>query len=183
MKTCWRTALMIEIKITGLDELTRQLRDLTTNAQFIKEINAAMRAASKIIRDIAWTKFISVTKNAGKDVYDGSHKRSDVLAVKTGKKTGSKGARFWVGVIASFPASLLEYGTSEHTIEAKHAQSLGKDGSFGKVVHHPGQAPRPFLRPTIDAHAQTFIDRVVEGLNDALVKWGNKWAGIKIKRK
>ena len=55
------------------------------------------------------------------------------------------------GVTKSAPyGKYLEFGTGPRTIRAKKAKILtvGKT-FFGRVVKHPGIAPRPFLRPAL----------------------------------
>ena len=55
------------------------------------------------------------------------------------------------GVTKSAPyGKYLEFGTGPRTIRAKKAKIL-TDGKtfFGRVVKHPGIAPRPFLRPAL----------------------------------
>lgn len=48
----------------------------------------------------------------------------------------------------------VEYGTRPHEIRAKNGRALHWAGALHPVarVHHPGSAPRPFLRPAMDAH-------------------------------
>jgi hypothetical protein len=56
---------------------------------------------------------------------------------------------------ASAPyAGFVEYGTRPHIIRAKNkpflAWQVGGIWYRARVVHHPGTAPRPFLRPAVN---------------------------------
>jgi len=46
-----------------------------------------------------------------------------------------------------------EFGTAAHRIAAQpgHALRLGATGRFAAAVQHPGEPPRPYFRPAVDA--------------------------------
>lgn len=68
-------------------------------------------------------------------------------------------------------AHLVEFGTAPHTIFAKASNVNGVmtftiDGKFVStaVVHHPGAAPSPFLRPAWDSGAMALLDGIGKDL-------------------
>lgn len=73
------------------------------------------------------------------------------------------------GVTKSAPyGKYLEFGTGPRTIRAKNVKSLTDGKSFfGRVVKHPGIAPRPFLRPALKKSISgitTIMGRKIRGL-------------------
>ncbi len=63
-----------------------------------------------------------------------------------------------------------EFGTAAHRIAAKpgHALRLGESGQFAAAVRHPGEAPRPYFRPAVDATADAAAQATAAHLRRAL---------------
>lgn len=62
----------------------------------------------------------------------------------------------------------LEYGTRAHDIKPKgKALKFNVDGKdvFAKVVHHPGFAPKPFIRPVIFTKLNSIVQKNMELIN------------------
>jgi len=64
-------------------------------------------------------------------------------------------------------AYLIEFGTPPHVIQVRDARVLtdGKGNFFGKKVMHPGTAPNPFLRKSLDekgGEARAEIAKVIK---------------------
>lgn len=65
----------------------------------------------------------------------------------------------------------VEYGTSAHEIRPVNKKALhwgGKKGPFATVVHHPGTAPQPFMRPAFDGSAPVIAEEMGRVLQAAI---------------
>lgn len=73
----------------------------------------------------------------------------------------------------------VEYGTSSHTITPNSANALrfemGGETVFAQVVHHPGTAPQPYWRPSVDATASEMgrIAVMSDSLSDYMDRLAN----------
>lgn len=90
-------------------------------------------------------------------------KRTGALAASITVDMDESGLGGDVGPTVSY-APEVEYGAEPHLIRAHDGGSLvfaGPDGElvFPEVVHHPGNAPQPFLGPAFDRRAPQLEDR------------------------
>lgn len=67
-------------------------------------------------------------------------------------------------------AALVEFGTSPHTIRAKNAEALGRDGRFGPVVEHPGSSAQPFFYPSYRLGKKRAKSRIGRAISTAARK-------------
>lgn len=100
-----------------------------------------------------------VVEKTGFDTVKGGQDR---VPVDTGHLKNTIGVDFdddglgWeAGPTASYGAA-VEYGAKPHVIRARNAKALHWVNEFGddvfrKVVHHPGNAPQPYMRPAFEA--------------------------------
>lgn len=77
----------------------------------------------------------------------------------------------------AFYAHFVEFGTAAHEERPKGAKSLFFAGINRTVVEHPGAKPKPFMRPALDAKAQSAIDAVADYVRARLPREFSK-AGI-----
>jgi len=99
-------------------------------------------------------------------VTTGRTKTGGVYAsVKAGGKT-KKGADV-------FYAHIVEYGARRHVIKPRAKKALTIGGRFvGGEVDHPGVAPRPFMRPAVDARLPQALLAVTAQIRKRLAKEG-----------
>jgi HK97 gp10 family phage protein len=159
---------MIEFEIKGLRELENELKNFPVELQR-KALGTMVAAGGRIVKEEAIKNFTQAAKTLNVD------KNSKLWSVKNillrrMKRADRDGKTLTYGIKAQYPAHFLETGTAPHVIEAVKAKALGDKGQFGKVVHHPGYAPRPFLRPAIHNNVQ----RVVNAMGYKLMQWMDK---------
>lgn len=150
---------MITVKIEGLDELK----------------NGLDSAVSDIPQQINWAmvQSVNVVKNSAQDYAPyktGTLRRSIYTDVQDNGFTG---------IVAQDPdvadyGVYMEYGTGPHIIEAINKRVLADQSMnliFGKIVHHPGTAPRPFMSPAIEDNIDTiqgYFSEAVKRLIDTI---------------
>lgn len=116
----------------------------------------------------------------------GIHSRTGELAegIKiASKRTGTTViARIVLTGKHAFVGYWLEYtGASHHIIKARHAKFLFFDGKVIAKVEHPGFAPKPFLRPALQAEAAETIRVAGEYMKDRLAtKYGLETQGVDV---
>lgn len=65
-------------------------------------------------------------------------------------------------------AHLVEFGSKPHVIVPKRAKALGKDGSLGVRVEHPGSHPNPFFWPSWKAKRSKTRSRIRRAAKKAM---------------
>ena len=100
------------------------------------------------------------------------------VPVDTGRLRGSLGVRVEVDRVIVGPdpaiapyAGYVEFGTAPHDIRPKNSGgalkfTIGGRTIYAKVVHHPGTAPQPFIRPAF----QAWVDSLGEMAGEANIK-------------
>lgn len=155
------------VTIVGEVELKKRLDRLASDGArrrmarpAIREAAAEIRKAAKALAPVD----TGLLKKSIKSVVRTSKKQGVVYAV-IGPATGMgadvvRDGRPQYADPAKY-AHLVEYGTAPHVIQTKTTQSLRlPDGRFRALVHHPGAAAKPFLRPAYDSvPAQKIIAR------------------------
>lgn len=166
-----------EIKIEGLAALNKVLQELPAKIER-NILRGGLRAGQKIIADAAKA---NISNHSG-DLRDS-------IRVKTRARRGNVTAIVVAGDENAFYAHMVEFGTAAHYISVsekdkpKRTQRIGKGRSVsmktinkmvargslvvagrfvGPTIHHPGAAPKPFMRPAIDNNA----DRAVEAFKE-----------------
>ncbi len=142
------------MEITGLKELNKRLTKLPERIE--KNImSAAVRAGANEIKKAA-------VANLG-------GKKSDIVVKKSRAPKGT--TKYKIGINAKkFYLYFKEFGTKPHVIKSK--KGLLTDGSvvYGKVIDHPGQSAKPFLRPAFDENAHRAIDAMKKKIAQRLEK-------------
>ena len=83
-----------------------------------------------------------------------------------GNVTGPASATILVGTNLDY-AEAVECGSSAHDIRPKNAQALFWPGAAHpvKIVHHPGTAPQPYLRPAFDGAAPVITAEMARAIH------------------
>lgn len=150
----------VQVDVKGLKEIEQNLRQLRDDIRD-KFLMEAAREGAAVIQTEAQLR-------APKDRGFASPK-SIVNRIKI---RISKPDRFGViaKIVASAPHShLMEFGTTAHIIRVKTKKMLS-DGkkAFGRLVHHPGNTARPFMRPAFEAKKLEAVQRVAQVLREKI---------------
>ena len=147
---------MAEIHVRGLQELQKFLDELPPKLER-NVMRGALRAGMNTVKPVAQAKVHSV---------------SGLLAAGLKVTTRARGGRVTASLKATgkhaFLAKWVEFGTSAHNVAAKLGGWLSFMNIFRKVIRHPGAKPRPFMRPALDAQAQTAVIAAAEYMKNRL---------------
>lgn len=146
------------IEIKGAKELYDQLQQLPAKIER-NVMRGAIRAGALIIEEEA-KRQVPVKSGALRDSV-----RVSVRAVR-----GRVFATIRAGNDKAFYAHFVEFGTAAHEERPQGAKSLFFAGLNRTIVEHPGAQPRPFMRPALDAKAQSAIDAVADYVRTRLPK-------------
>ena len=150
--------------VHGLREVALNLEGFPEKLQR-KALAASLRAAGRVVRDIARSK----------------------VPVKTGKLRRSirvtivrRGGVFTARIIAGrrvkkddpFYAWMVEGGTGQHEIRPKGKKSLFLAGLFAEEVKHPGAVAKPFLGPALEAGAEAALEAMRVALAEEIEEMG-----------
>jgi hypothetical protein len=112
-------------------------------------------------------------------------------AVKTGEliaglkvKTSASGGKVTASVVSTgrhnYIMKWIEFGVKAHNIAAKAGGWLAFGGIFARVVHHPGFAARPCMRPALDRSGGAAVVAAAEYMKARLERGGLNTADIVI---
>ncbi|MEM9019941.1 MAG: HK97-gp10 family putative phage morphogenesis protein [Planctomycetota bacterium] len=165
-------------EIEGLDKLVAKLDQLDTKLQnktARKAINAAGRGVVKDARPLVPHRYGLLKISLGQRVkrYRGTH--VTVIGARTRFKS-KKAQRIRGGGRTASRASpgnyahLVEFGTAPHVIKPTNARALALLGSGRPVtrVDHPGAAPKPFLRPALEANRTKAFNTMAQVIGQAI---------------
>lgn len=149
-------------KIEGLKEVEKALLEIShaAGALVLEKVGTArLQAIASDAAERAPDEFGDLKKNIiVTPVRPKGEPKLSTVEVFAGPKPGRK-------------AHLVEFGTAPHTIFAKASNVNGVmsftiEGRFVStaVVHHPGAAPSPFLRPAWDSGAAALLDGIGKDL-------------------
>lgn len=144
---------MSQIEIDGLKDLQRRLTKLPERIER-NIMSAAVRAGANEIKKAA------VQRLGGK--------KTDIVVKKSRAPKGT--TKYTIGINAKkFYLYFREFGTKPHVIKSK---KLMTDGTFvyGRVVQHPGQSAKPFMRPAFDESAHNAILAMKKKIGQRLEK-------------
>jgi len=135
-----------EIKITGLDELERSLKDFPLRVA--KNIVArTVYAGAAIVRNEA---------RAICPVRTGALRRS-IRIKRSRSPRGSFQVVYNVGP-GLWYGRLVEYGTKAHKITPRFKKAIKIGEVLGEWASHPGAGKRPYLRPAFDKSTRNIIE-------------------------
>lgn len=156
------------VHVKGFNELQKFLDELPAKME-ANIMRAAMRAGANVILQQARANVPANTGllRAGLKVYT-SRRRG---VVKATVRAGGKHA--YIG-------KFVEYGTAAHLIKPKTAKSLSIAGLMRDGAHHPGAAPKPFMRPALDTAGTAALAAVGEAIKRRLNKQGLNASGIDV---
>lgn len=156
---------MVQTRIQGAAQLRRVLEQLPRQMRR-RALSPAVRAGAKIVRREA---LVNLPDSERRDV------------IVRSKRTTPGAVSVRVGPPRSKPQLMwLEFGTGPHTIERRGGGVLRSTLTgtvFGTSVQHPGQPPRPFLRPAFDDNRQEILDAMVVALGKSLERQAKRLAG------
>lgn len=194
---------MTETHVKGLAELQKFLDQLPAKLE-ANVMRSAMRAGANVISAHAKANApIGNPSSEGAKKYGGYRGAlRDSIRVSTRSRRGQVTATVKAGGKNSKGADVyyvhfLEFGTAAHFISAKvrgknvagRLNRMGKKsggvlnigGNLVGSVMHPGIAPRPFMRPALDARAQDALVAVGEAIKKRLTKQGINTADVEIR--
>lgn len=147
------------IQIHGLEELTKALKKLPERIES-NVLAAGVRAGAQVVRKAA-------IANLGGD-------KKDIVVKKSRSPRGT--AKYKVGLSKDkWYLMFREFGTKPHLIKTKKKKVLAGGGEvFGPVIHHPGQAAKPFLRPALDENVPKIIKAMGAKMGKAIEKEAKK---------
>ena len=152
--------------VTGLAELQAFLDQLPAKVE-ANIMRAALRQGANVVKAEAM---------ANVPVKSGLLKAG--LKVSTKSRRGVVTAIVKAGGKHAYLARWIEYGTAAHFIKPKNARSLFWAGLMRDGVHHPGSAPKPFLRPALESQAQAALLAVGEAIKKRLTRQGLDASGV-----
>jgi HK97 gp10 family phage protein len=151
---------VIEYRIKGGSEVAALIAQLPIEIEQ-KILRNGLAAGANVIRDEA--KSLAPKK---------SGELADDIKTTRGTGEGYVYAKIRLSGKHAFLGRFMEYGVAPHQIWARSKESLVINGvPIGKRVWHPGLAPRPFMRPALDARAGEAVQAVADYLTRYL-KWG-----------
>lgn len=145
------------IHFEGIDDLRRKLREIPAAIRG-ELLSAALLEGGEIMR--AEMERL-LTKRSGHLV------ESLVVELESADENGAV-----VNVGTTSPrAHFQEFGTAPHAIGVETKKLLVEGGSgqiLGKTVQHPGNPPRPFIRPAYDETVDRVLKLVAERVTTKL---------------
>jgi HK97 gp10 family phage protein len=157
---------LIEWKIDGGKQLADLMAQLPVEVE-TKILRNALAEGAIVIRDKARALAPKKTGGLRRAIVTSRGKpREGQVVVKVRLRRG----RGWHGALGH----LMEYGVAAHQIWVHSDKvSLVINGvPIGKHVTHPGFAPKPFMRPALDAKAGEAVQAVAGYLTHYL-QWGS----------
>jgi HK97 gp10 family phage protein len=138
-----------QVEIEGFDELEKKLEQLADIYDTVESLLQALEEGAKIIQRAA-------QENAPGEI-------------RTQREVNTRKAK--IGVSIGFPRKkwfymFFETGVQPHEISPKDRQALKLAGGdiVARVLHHPGMAARPFLRPALDNRGDEAVKAVAAAL-------------------
>lgn len=141
---------MAEAHVKGPAELNKFMQELPVKIE--RNVSrGAMRAAMNTTKPVAQSNIHSISGELAR-----------------GLKVGTRARGAWVvaNLKATGPhrsiAHLVEFGTKAHNISARRNGWLSFMNIFRKEVRHPGARPKAFMRPALDATANSGLVAAAE---------------------
>lgn len=156
------------VHVKGLSELQEFLDKLPAKIE-ANIMRSALRAGANVVKEEA---------KANVPVASGLLRNG--LKVSTNSRRGVVTAKVKATGKHAYLARWVEYGTAAHKILPKESKSLFFGGVFLQGIEHPGQRPKPFMRPALDSRAQAALVAVAEGIKKRLNKQGINTSDIEI---
>lgn len=136
---------MLEVNIKGLAQLEQALAELPIKLER-NVVRGMLRAAATVIAG-----------QAKQRVPVRSGRLAKSIRARSGLRNGQPTAQVRAGGTGKgdpWYAHLVEFGAQAHEIKPRKRSSLLVAGILREIVHHPGAAARPFMRPAMDASHQ-----------------------------
>jgi HK97 gp10 family phage protein len=172
----------LSANVTGLDQLMKNLAAIAPELEK-KALNEALVAGGHVIAD-------EMAAEAPRAHDIGPRQKADQhiadsINVQVEKNPVGAAAEVYVGPskAVTHKARWQEFGVTAHAIITKRAKKglsagpkvlASQDAIFGTHVSHPGEAPRPFMRPALAASGAAAIQRIKESLAGSLAAAAKK---------
>jgi HK97 gp10 family phage protein len=150
------------VEVSGLKELEANLRQFSDDVRD-KMLTDATRAGAEVVQVEA------INLAPKKRGLASSLSIASRIKIRM-KQPDQFGVRALI--VAGAPHShLLEFGTKPHKIVTKTKKALADKAAnlfFGKVVNHPGNRARPFLRPAFEMRKLEAVNRIADVLREKI---------------
>ena len=159
---------MLDVKIKGLEQLQQALDDLPTKME-ANILRAALRAGAVVIQQAAQSNVPTRTGRLRDTIRASAGIDKRVGRVTARVRAGGRKTKRSEG---AFYAHMVEFGTQPHDIKPRSRKSMVVAGLLREIVHHPGAAARPFMRPAMDASHAAAAQAVADYIRARLTKEG-----------
>jgi len=165
-----------DIQITGMAEMSKFLQTLAAKVER-NLLRGGLRAGASVIakraKELCPVSEPNAENKKKYKLYAGALRDTIrvTTAIKNGKvtaivKAGGKAKR---GTMVYY-AVMVESGTVAHLIKPTKSRKLLVNGSLREVVHHPGAAAKPFMRPALDEKADAAVAAMGEYMAQRIEK-------------
>ena len=172
------------VKVSGLRELNAALRQLPLATQkrvLRRAATAALEPMAQTARDLAPDDLVTPAPDLKTSIAVSSKQKSGRQLRRT--KEGPASVIVYMGPTKDgYPEAIMsEFGSGPHVIKPKAGGKLafGANGDFivtASPVHHPGNAPHPFMRPAFDQHKVEAIASVGREVGGEIMKAAKRLA-------
>lgn len=159
---------MPDTKIRGLAELDKVLSDLPVKME-ANILRGALRAGAMVIQQAAQANVPTRTGRLRDTIRASAGIDKRVGRVTARVRAGGRKTKRSEG---AFYAHMVEFGTQPHDIKPRGRKSMVVAGLLREIVHHPGAAARPFMRPAMDASHAAAAQAVADYIRNRLTKQG-----------
>lgn len=168
---------MLEMQLTGFDDLDQNLKAFTVQVQDKLLSNALVAGAQEVKTEMQQQ---APREHSIGPMQKADQHIADNIVIKVEKNPINSAAEVYVGPgkSTSYKARWIELGVTAHAIVARMTRQMRKQGIkakrvlaspeqiFGTHIEHPGLSPRPFMRPALQAATQ----RAIAAIRDSLAK-------------
>ncbi|WP_232494921.1 HK97-gp10 family putative phage morphogenesis protein [Novosphingobium kaempferiae] len=164
--------------VTGVADLDRYLSALPKNLQK-GAYRAGLTAAARPVRDDARQRATKQSGKMARAVKSGSPRQNQDGTFSIQVRLDPKSPHAFLGVFAEYGVSahlIARTGAGEGRVAIRKASEgrgkvkaralkIGENFRSG-IVHHPGHAAHPFMRPALDAQADNAVKAFADRIRD-----------------
>lgn len=166
-------------KVTGMAELQAMLLQVPALVEANIKRGALAAAANVIAEQARLNIPAGQVSSKNRALYGGySGALRDSIRVRTfippdgeSRAVVKAGGKAKGGAITYY-AWWIEHGTAAHAIKPKDGKALKFGDHFARTIKHPGLAPRPFMRPALDAAHAAAVAAFVKYAQNRLASGG-----------
>jgi HK97 gp10 family phage protein len=161
-------SVYVKVKMTGVDELKKKLRELPRKMRG-KIVRRAVNGGALIVLQSARrhvpVRTRTTKKSLGRKGKTGKKGYYVVIGPRFGHKVVSATGRTYD---PAKMAHLIEGGTRPHKIVVR--SRFGKPLDKPQVIHHPGSRAQPFIRPALEDNRAAVQGKIAQLLRDGLAQ-------------